>query len=438
MADVRPFRGLRYDAALATPALNIAPPYDVISPEQQAALYERSAHNVVRIEYGEQRPDDSAAANRYTRAASDLDAWCRAGVLVRDEQPAIYAYRQEFEWDGRRHARAGYFAAVRLEEWEEGVIKPHEHTLSGPKADRLELLRATRTQVSPVYCVFRARAGAPAMPPMPDEPLYDFEADGQRHVLSAVRDGATLRGFATHLDACDVYIADGHHRYETALNYRNEVRARAAAWTGEEPENFVLMALTDAADPGLLVLPTHRVVNPPSAPPDAFARIARFFEIEDIAADGDPGGSAALASLLHRLEAADRASTVFGAAGLKPGALQLLSLRDRAGIEALMPAVEPAAWKRLDVSVLQFGILEHVFGIDAAALAAGGALTYTQDPRDACAAVDAGRAKFAFLLNPTPVEQVLAVADAGGRMPQKSTYFHPKLPTGLVMNSLAP
>ncbi len=432
MADVRPFRGLRYDAALADPALNIAPPYDVISPEQQAALYERSAHNVVRIEYGEQRPADGAADNRYTRAAHDLDAWRRAGVLIRDAPPAIYAYRQEFEWDGLRHARTGYFAAVRIEEWEKGVIKPHEHTLSGPKADRLELLRATRTQVSPVYCVFRPRAGAPVMPSMPAEPLYDFEADGQRHVLSSVRDGAALRQFAEHLAACDVYIADGHHRYETALNYRNEVRARAAGWTGEEPENFVLMALTDAADPGLLVLPTHRVVNPPFAPPDALARIARFFEIEDIAADGDP-----LARLLRRLEAADRASTVFGAAGLKPGSLQLLSLRDRAGIEALMPPAEPAAWKRLDVSVLQFGILEHVFGIDAAALAAGGALTYTQDPRDARAAVDAGRAKLAFLLNPTPVEQVLAVADAGGRMPQKSTYFHPKLPTGLVMNSLA-
>ncbi len=431
MADVRPFRALRYDPAHADPALTIAPPYDVISPEQQSELYRRGPHNIVRIEYGEQRPDDGAADNRYSRAARDLDAWLRAGVLLRDAEPAVYAYRQEFEWDGTRHARIAYFAVVRLEEWEKGVIKPHEHTLSGPKADRLDLLRATRTQVSPVYCVYRARDGAPAMPETPGDPLYDVEEDGQRHVLSAVRDASALRRFAAHLAACDVYIADGHHRYETALNYRNEVRARSASWTGEEPENFVLMALTDAADAGLLVLPTHRVVSPPSSPSDALARIGRFFDVAEVSGDGDR-----LDALLDRLHAAGDGTTACGAVGLVPGAMHLLTLRDRAGIEALMPAAEPAAWRRLDVSVLQFGILEHVFGIDAAALAAGGAVSYTQDAREACAAVEAGRARVAFLLNATPVAQVLDVADAGGRMPQKSTYFHPKLPTGLVMNLL--
>jgi uncharacterized protein (DUF1015 family) len=430
MADVRPFRALRYDPAQVDPALAIAPPYDVISPEQQAELYRRSAYNIVRIEYGEQRPSDDARDNRYTRAAHDLDAWLRAGVLMRDAEPAIYAYGQEFEWEGQRHARAAYFAAVRIEEWEKGIVKPHEHTLSGPKADRLELLRATRTQVSPVYCVFRARADAAPMPVMNGSPLYDVEADGQRHVLSAVRDAGALRQFAAHLAASDVYIADGHHRYETALNYRNEVRARAAHWTGEEPENFVLMALTDASDPGLLVLPTHRVVNPREVPGDEMARIARSFDVTE--------ASGGLAELLEALASAGAGTTALGAVGLATGKMHLLTLRDRDAIEALMPAPEPAAWKRLDVNVLQFGILEHVFGIDAGALAAGGAVTYTQDAREAAEAVETGRARVAFLLNATPVDQVLAVADAGGRMPQKSTYFYPKLPTGLVMNLLNP
>jgi uncharacterized protein (DUF1015 family) len=425
MADVRPFRALRYVAGLANPALTIAPPYDVISPAHQAALYERSEFNIVRVEYGEQRPGDTPADNRYTRAARDLAAWHEAGVLAHDAAPAVYTYLQEFRWEGAMHRRIAHFAAVRLEEWEKGVIKPHEHTLSGPKADRLDLLRATRTQVSPVYSVYRRHDGSHPAPVMTGEVLYDFDADGQRHVLSAVRDHDALRAFSEHLAACDVYIADGHHRYETALTYRNECRERAARWSGDEPENFVLMALTDAADPGLLVLPTHRLITKTPLRDDALAVIARHFTVEEIAP----------ADAVARLHGS-RDMAAFVALGIEAGRAHLLRLRDRAGIEALMPADEPEPWKRLDVSVLQYGILAHVFGIDDAALKAGGALSYTQDAAEAEAAVRSGTARAAFLLNGTRIDQVLDVADAGGRMPQKSTYFYPKLPTGLVLNWL--
>ncbi len=434
MADVRPFRGLRFDPSLTDPALAIAPPYDVISPEEQFALYGRSPHNIVRVEYGEQRVGDTASDNRYTRAARDLDDWRRSGVLVRDEHPAVYSYRQEFTWEGRRYARHHCFAAARLEDWTQGDIKPHEHTLSGPKADRMDLLRATRTQVSPVYCLYRRRGSGPSLPVVTGEPLYDFEADGQRHVLSAIADPHDLSALSAHLAACDVYIADGHHRYETALNYRNECRDRAPSWSGDEPENFVLMALTDAADPGLLVLPTHRMVNPVVFPGDALSRIARHFRVEDVT---PASGASGLASALARLDAQKR-GTAFLAIGLEPGRTHLLTLAGRAALETLMPSGQPDAWKRLDVSVLQYGILAHIFGIDDAALAAGGVVSYTQDPHAASAAVADHRARVAFLLNATPVEQVLAVADVGGRMPQKSTYFYPKLPTGLVMNALDP
>jgi uncharacterized protein (DUF1015 family) len=432
MADVRPFRALRYDPARADLALTAAPPYDVISPDEQAELYRRSPHNAVRIEYGEQLTGDNTTNNRYTRAAADIDTWLRDGVLLRDDTAAIYAYDQQFSSGGCLHRRRAWFAAVRLEEWEKGVIKPHEHTLSGPKADRLELLRATRLQISPVYCLFRAREDALAMPAMDGEPLYEFESDGQRHTLSAVRDAGQLSRFAERLAACDVYIADGHHRYETALGYRNEVRARSSTWTGEEPENFVLMALTDAADPGLVVLPTHRVVTPPGFPHDALSQIARHFDITPVAAQGGDR----LASMLEQVAGPGGERTAFAAAGFDRRVRHLLILRDRAAVEALMPPEQPAAWKRLDVNVLQFGILQSVFGIDAARLASGGAVAYVQDPVEAIAALESERARVAFLLNATPVDQVLAVADAGGRMPQKSTYFYPKLPTGLVMNPL--
>lgn len=429
MADVRPFRGLRFDPAVGDPALAIAPPYDVISPAEQRALYERSTHNVVRVEYGEQSAGDTTSDNRYTRAARDLDAWRRTGVLIRDEMPAVYAYRQEFAWNGRRQTRAHYFATVRLEEWDKGIIKPHEHTLSGPKADRLDLLRATRMQISPVYCLYRPKSARTAMPEIDGVPLYDFDADSQRHRLSAISAAPDIAAIAAHLADCDVYIADGHHRYETALKYRDECRAAAASWAGDEPENFVLMALTEAADPGLLVLPTHRLLTVPTLPVDAVARIAVHFRVEAMASSG-PLAEQALA------HAGAEGPTAFLAVGIKPGTTHLLTLEDRASIEKLMPADQSDAWKRLDVSVLQYGILNHVFGIDDATLAVGTAVSYTQDPHVAEDAVATGRAKVAFLLNATPVEQVLAVADARGRMPQKSTYFYPKLPTGLVMNPL--
>ena len=436
MADARPFRGLRYDPTLADPALTLAPPYDVISPAEQTELYRRSPYNIVRVEYGEQRATDTASDNRYTRAARDLQAWRREGVLTDEAVPACYAYRQEFSWAGKHYVRRHYFAAVRLEDWGSGIIKPHEHTLSGPKADRLELLRATRTQVSPVFCLYRPKAGERALHPIDGSSLYDVVADRQRHQLSAITSPTDLNAIAAHLAACDVYIADGHHRYETALRYRDECRERAARWSGEEPENFVLMALTDAADPGLVVLPTHRLVNPPSLPANALDLLAELFDVRDItsAGAGDEIAQAAVAALA----AAGAQHPSFVAIGLEPGRVHLLTLRDRTAVEALMPSAQPEAWRRLDVSVLQFSIFRHVFGIDDAILAAGTAVTYTQDAGEAVRAVASGAARMAFLLNATPVEQVLAVADANGRMPQKSTYFYPKLPTGLVMNTVTP
>lgn len=418
MAEVRAFPALRY---AADPALTIAPPYDVISPGEQRALYDRSPHNVVRVEYGEQREGDTAHDNRYTRAAGDLRGWRASGVLALDAAPAIYGYRQEFEWDGVRHARQAWFVALRLEEWSKAVVKPHEHTLAKPKADRLDLLRATRTQVSPVYSLFRPRDGRA---PVVDggARIIDCTADGQRHVVTSITEAGAIAAFAAQLAASDVYIADGHHRYETALAYRDEVRAKASSWSGEEPENFVLMALTHHADPGLLVLPTHRIVHR-APPPDVRDRLERYFRIEELAAGTEARRSA------------DSGRTAFVAHGLADTPL-LLTLEDRAGVEALMPRGESAAWMQLDVNVLQYGVLEAVFGIDAGALTAGGAVTYTQDAAQAAAAVASGDASAALLLNATPVEQVLAVSDANGRMPQKSTYFYPKLPTGLVMRAL--
>jgi uncharacterized protein (DUF1015 family) len=418
MADVRPFRALRYNAAAVDPATAIAPPYDVISPAMQRELYQRSEHNIVRVEYGEQRTSDTPSDNRYTRARDAIAAWRNGGALTLDDAEALYAYEQTFTWEGGEKTRRALFCAVRIEPWDRGVVLPHEHTLSAPKADRLELLRHTRTQVSPVYGIVRG-----TLAESDGAPLYDYEADGQRHVVRRVEAGA-VEAVREALRGERVYIADGHHRYETALAYRDEARATARGWTGEEPENFVLMALTAAGDPGLLVLPTHRMVH--VAPPaDARERLAERFTVEEIAGDGAVGA----------LEAR-RQATAFVAAGIAPRKLLLLSAKPDGGIDGLMPDGQPDAWKRLDVNVLQYGILQDVFGIDDEALRAGGVVTYTQDAREALAAVKGGSVQAAFLLNATPVEQVMAIADAGARMPQKSTYFYPKLPTGLLLRPI--
>jgi uncharacterized protein (DUF1015 family) len=423
MAEVRPFRALRYTSR-TDPALAIAPPYDVISPAEQAALYERSPYNVVRIEYGVQRESDTPSENRYTRAGADLTRWREEGLLALDASSAVYIYTQEFGWEDVRYRREAYFCALRLESWDKGIVKPHEHTLAKPKADRLDLIRATRTQVSPVYSLFRPRG--PRVVDFTGETLMDFEADGQRHTLAAMTDAGRLSAFEQLMSESDVYIADGHHRYETALAYRDEVRARAASWTGDEPENFVLMALTAHDDPGLLVLPTHRLVHR-DPPGEAIERISRAFEIEEA-----PDLTAALRRLADRRSAGESAFVVLG---MVDGA-SLITLKNRDAVESLMPAGESDAWKRLDVNVLQYGVLQDIFGIDDSALTAGGAVTYTQDAAAAQQAVARGEAKCAFLINATPVDQVLAVSDANGRMPQKSTYFYPKLPTGLVLRVL--
>lgn len=418
MADVRPFPGLRYDARLVDPALTIAPPYDVISESEQRALYERSAYNVVRIEYGERRPEDREdreGRDVYARAAADLAAWRASGVLAIDDSPAVYAYTQTFAHNGQTYARHAVFVALRLEPWEAGVVRPHERTLSNPKEDRMRLLRATRTQISPVYTL--SRGVADAIPRLDaGEVLYDVTADGQRHQVSAMRDAACVRRLAEAIQDRTLYIADGHHRYETALAYRHERGA-----TGDAPEAFVLAAITDIDDAGLLILPTHRLVHA-QPPGDIIEQIAAEFDILPLS----PGSES------EALAEAPPGAIV--AAGLRAGESHLLLVRDRTAVEAGMPVGEPAAWKSLDVNVLQYGILSR-FGIDDKAVAAG-ALSYTQDAAVALGAVRTGSAGAAFLLRAMAASGMTAVADAGARMPQKSTYFYPKLPTGLVMRSL--
>jgi uncharacterized protein (DUF1015 family) len=430
VAEIRPFRGLRYHLPASEIGRSIAPPYDVISPQLQDALYASGPHNVVRIEYGREEGDA-----RYQVAAETLRRWRDAGVLVPEPAPALYLYEQEFTHDGRSYRRRGVLGRVRLEPFESGVIRPHELTMAPAKADRLALLRATRTNVSPILALVDDADGAfaRALEAVSAHPVVDAEdIAGQRHRLTVIDDPTLIARLRDALAGRPLTIADGHHRYETALAYLAERRATAGAWTGEEPENFVLMAVTSTADPGLLILPIHRLVRPRTLPPDPVAALREAFDVEDAGALAD---ASARDRLLRLLAEAGRRTTAFGAAGLAPGRLHLLTVRERAAVERRMPPGHPPAWRALDVNVLQYGVLEPLLGIDGATIAAGEHVRYTENAAEALDAVAAGAVPLAFLVNPTRAEQVIAVAAAGDRMPQKSTFFYPKLGTGLVLGA---
>ena len=440
MAEIRPFRGLRYQVSrVGDLAAIISPPYDIISPQEQRALYARSPYNVVRLEFGVEHPSDSETDNRYTRAAADLRRWLAEGVLAYDERPALYVYDQEFRHQGTAYRRRCLLARVRLEEWPAGVVRAHENTMARPKEDRLRLLRATRANLSPVLALYRDqdRRIAHAL----DEALAEksptavAEVGNDRHTLWAIDDEGALAPLTGLFESLPLYIADGHHRYETALNYRKERRAAALAWTGDEPQNFVLIGLTAAEDEGLLVLPIHRLVQFPSLDEEPLQTLARYASIEQVdGATGEP--DAALSRLLALMEERGRSASAFGLCGPGDGRLFLVTVEDAASLVQRLCPDCPAEWRDLDVAVLHFALLGMVLRINPDPIEEGGSVTTIDDARQAYQAVRDGRYSAAFLLNPVPVAQVLEIADAGRRMPRKSTFFHPKLATGLVINTL--
>lgn len=440
MADVRPLPGIRYAAADQLAAL-VTPPYDVIAPQAQDRYYARHPDNIIRLELGRDEPGDDALNNRYTRAAATFAEWRLHGVL-RQDAPALYLYEQRFAWDGRAYRRLSLLARVRLEPWEAGVILPHERTLAKPKDDRLKLLRACAANLSPLLALYDdpdqqlARLLAPSLSQPPDADFTD-EA-GERHRLWALHDESLASAIAAFFAPRQIYMADGHHRYETALAYRDEQAAlRKANLPADDAARFTLMALSAVEDPGLRVLPTHRILR--DLDPGAIAALPslldHYFTVAPLAAPVD--APAALA-LLAKAQHADE--TAFIAAG--PRETLLLRLRpagraamDRAGSDDDNTS---DAWRHLDLAVLHELVLREALGVTGAMVRAGQHISYTREAAAALTAAhdDATGGTLALLVNATPPAAIRDVSRAGGRMPQKSTYFYPKLITGLVINPL--
>src|SRR5262245_53313960 len=426
MADISPFAGLRYATErVGDLASVLCPPYDVIGEDERRELEARHAENVVRLELP--RGADDA---RYTTAARLLASWTAEGILRADTRDAFYLYEQQFGYGGQRYTRRGFFAAVRLEPFERRVVLPHEKTLSAPKEDRRRLVRATRTQISPVFGLYRDAAGGARA--IIDEvaakaPVVDATTvDGVRHRLWPITAAPAVDGLRLLLADKQILIADGHHRYETMLGLASELRPLDVA-AGAAASDFVMMFLARAEDPGLLVLPTHRMVN--DLPDFSFeglcAAAAAAFDITE----GDETTAAAVEARLAR-DGADRVVFAVRAPG-RPSTFWL-ALKPILDLSAL----GPPALRNLDVTVLHGVILGPLLAIDAEALANQSFLTYTHDTAEALARVDRGDVQAAFFMNPTKVDQVLAACEAGFVLPQKSTYFLPKLATGLVMYRL--
>jgi uncharacterized protein (DUF1015 family) len=433
MPRVLPFAGLRYAAPSSELARLVSPPYDVIGPEEQAELRALSPNNAIYVEL----PADAEGepCSRYRLAAETLARWRAQGVVVPEPRPALYLSETECSYGGEMLRRRDLLAALRVEPWSHRAVLPHEHTMAAPKADRLELMRATHLNASPIWVLHRDRPSALDAAWSAAEgrqPRLAFTWRGEQHRVWVVDDAATVAAIQAGFDAAGpLYIADGHHRYETSLAFKAESDASVPG------ADAVLATITWANDAGLLALPTHRLLaglDPALTLEEAETRWSDAFHLEYYPV-WDTAPAEQIDALIQQLASSGRAAPSFGVYGL--GHLDLfgiLELRGRKAPEGALPADRSDAWKSLDVSLL------HTLLIDPLVAQTGRAresvLSYTRDVYEAFTAVREGRAAVAFLLNATPVSGVLAVADANDRMPEKSTYFHPKPPAGLVMRDL--
>lgn len=448
MVELSAFRAIRYDGArLQDPAAVLAPPYDVIDEAQQAALYAKHEHNIVRIDLNQTQPGDHELA-RYERAAGLLKEWLESGVLVPDAEPAIYVLAQTFTGpDGVERTRTGFFSKARLVRFDEGPILPHERTLRGPKIDRLNLYRATRTNLSPIFGAYRdegGEVGRVLAAAMAERPVVEAKMGAVMNRLWVVRDEGAVGALARLFGPKKLYIADGHHRYETGLAYRDERRAEAGAGAGTsgvgaeersagalDPDagyEHILMFAAAVEDPGMVIFPTHRLVHSLPSLDEAglWRALSPLFTITD--APSDPAAArAALAA----------GGTNAFLAVTRSGARKLLIAREVEGWAESKVLPEHPALRRLDVSVLHALILESVLGISQEAQATQTNLRYSKDFVEAFEAPTKDPSvDVAFLMNPTQIDEVIAVAESGEVMPQKSTFFYPKIPTGLVLYPL--
>lgn len=405
MAIIYPFKALRYTKKAGKLKNNICPPYDIISPAERQALIDRSVFNLVTLE----KPEGE---NKYVEARHTLESWIKNGVVAYDDKDSIYLYRVSFDYGGKNYFFDGIISLCKAYNFDEKVVLPHENTLSGAKEDRFRLLLATRTSFSSVYSLYEDKDGqvkTALSGATENEPVsHVTDESGVTHTLWKISDESKIEGITKAFEDKKLYIADGHHRYETALRYRD--------FTGYPEAGMLLMTMVDMDSEGLLVLPTHRILKKEADVNAALERMKEDFEITTVADKAE----------MEKMLEESKNIPVFG-----------IYSGGEYRVAALKWAVDwQSPVKSLDVSVLHDVILEKQFGVTREDLASHTCLEYTRDIDEGIAAVDSGDASAFFVLNATKVSQIRDVADAGEKMPQKSTYFYPKLISGLIMRRL--
>jgi uncharacterized protein (DUF1015 family) len=431
MPEISPFRGVRYDVArVGTLSDVVAPPYDVIDPALQDRLYDSSPYNIIRLELNRPEPEDHSADDRYGRASRLLRDWLRQHILREEDHPALYVYHQTYQVEGKTHLRRGFLARVRLEPFGQGKVYPHEQTLSGPKADRLALYKATGFNLSPIFGLYPDPDGAvqrAVEAGLRDRtPLVATDHLGVENRLWIVNDQITHTMIGGLMAARPIFIADGHHRYETGLKYRDELAALGQSSGHDDPSNFCLMMMVGMSDPGLLILPTHRLVSGFNGltADEVADRLGQEFAIERTG-EGEAGCRAAWDVI-----DAEGEQDVLGFGTVADGQWLLARLRSDATMDKLAPDHGPE-WRSLGVSVL------HVLVLDSLLAPLGKPLCrYVHLIDEVLESTNARGCDLACLVPPARMSHVEGIASNHETMPPKSTYFYPKLLTGMVLNPI--
>jgi len=431
MANIIPFKGLRYNQEkVSNLAAVVTPPYDIIDENAQARYYAEQPANIIRLELGLIFSQDTTDNNRYTRAIQYLEKWLQDEILISENKPALYVYQQEFNLKGTWRTRTGFICGLKVEPYETGNILPHEETLSKPKADRLQLIRATRSNFSSIFGLFSDEERSIDRLLLDSianrEPSIDItDESNETHKIWVVEDEEIINQVVKKMANKPVYIADGHHRYETALEYAREMQEQ-----GKPGYDYVMTTLVNLFDEGLLVLPTHRVVgNMHKFEANKFMQqLHEQFEVQEC------GSKENFNDFMSMLEKQRETKYCFGM--YFDDNLYLLVLKNLEAAKQELPAEKSDAWKELDVALLDYLILDKMLGIGKEQRLNQENLVYSRDEHWVIEQVANNKYQIGFFLNPTQVEDIVKVAQAQDKMPQKSTYFYPKLITGLVINNL--
>ncbi|RJQ44244.1 MAG: DUF1015 domain-containing protein [Gaiellales bacterium] len=435
--EVKPFRGLRYDPDRISSLSNvITPPYDVITPDAQNHFHEKDPYSSIRLDFGHGSDDPRVEGNRYVRAAARLDEWLEAGVLKPDAKPAYYWCREEFRTpDGNAAVREGFFAALGLVDFSHGAVLPHEYTSPGPKADRMALMSATEANLSPIFCLYpdpeRELDGLLADHLSRDPDAEATDEAGTRHSLWVIDDDETVDGISSFMAGQRLMIADGHHRYETALAYRDERRGRDGS-SEPQPYDYMMTYLSSGDADDMTILPLHRLISGLTTETLAAlpAALEEMFEVEPVSMEEG------IDTLLGKMAGRGAERNAFGMHIAGSDNFYLLVARQPRPIIPETAGQPSASWRSLDVAVLDRIILAQVLDIQPGSANEDASVRFVERAETSPEEFAKAEHQVMILLNPTTMEEVRAVSEAGEKMPRKSTYFYPKPVTGLVFRSL--